>query len=165
MASLVKDTRGQWIVLSGLAMSLSLVLVAILVTQASINGYYSSNAPLEFPKEQIRELTGQSHESLKSSAQLAWKLNNTSNESVFTNFTSLFNNYSSQVSMLYAAHGDTVNITLFKYTTNNDTYAYTSGNRDLFNSNHSLENIWMNISYQNGDTYYYSSPEIIWVNT
>jgi hypothetical protein len=167
MASLIKDSGGQWIVLAGLAVSLSLVLIATLVTQASINGYYSSDAPLEFPKEQVRELTAQSRESSISSAQLAWKLNNSSNPNVFTNFKSLFDNYSSQVSVLYAAHGDTVNITLFNYTQNIDNYTYTSEkvNTTLFNSNHLLENIWLNITYYNGDTEYYSSPEIIWVKT
>lgn len=68
MASIIGDTGGQWIVLSGLTISLSLITVAVLFNQAAITGYYSSYASLEFPKDKIRELTVQTHESVKCSA-------------------------------------------------------------------------------------------------
>jgi NAD(P)H-dependent flavin oxidoreductase YrpB (nitropropane dioxygenase family) len=160
MASLIKDDKGQWITLSGLTISLSLVIVAILINQAGVTGYYSSYAVMEFPKEQIRELKTQTHETAKSAAQLAW--NNTSNVAVFSNFTMLINNYSEQVNTIYAAHGRTVNITLFNY--NNDTYTYQPDNITIFKStNHTIENIWLNISYDDGTTNYSSTPEIIQV--
>ncbi len=149
MAGLVDDTGGQWIALSGLAISLSLVLVAVLVNQAAITGYYSSHAAIEFPKDDIQELTEQTQESAKGAAQLAWELNNTGNESVLSNFTELLSNYNTQVSVLYAAHGDTVNITPSKI---------------VFNSSHRIDIIWLNISYNDGITYYSSEPEIIEVN-
>jgi hypothetical protein len=162
MASLINDDKGQWITLSGLTISLSLVIVAILVNQAGVTGYYSSYAILEFPKEEIRELKTQTHETAKSAGQFAWALNSTSNLAVFSNFTMLMNNYSEQVNTIYAAHGRTVNITLFNYT--DDTY-YQSGNIHIFNStipnNHKIENIWLNISYDDGTTDYSSTPEII----
>ena len=77
MASVVDDTKGQWIVLSGLTISVILILIAVLINQASITGYYSSYAALEFPKESIRELTIQTRDSAKSTAELAWELNHT----------------------------------------------------------------------------------------
>lgn len=163
MAVIIDDTDGQWIALSGLTISISLVLVAILFNEAAITGYYSSYAALEFPKEQIREITTQTQESAKSAAQLAWELNHTSNETVLSNFTALLSNYSAQMNTIYAVHGETVSITLFNYTTGaNDTYSYSSGNIPLFNSsNHTLDNIWLNISYNDGTTRYASEPEII----
>jgi hypothetical protein len=162
MASLINDDKAQWITLSGLTISLSLVIVAILINQSAVTGYYSSYATLEFPKEQIRELKTQTHETAKSAAQFAWMLNNTSNEAVFSNFTMLINNYSEQVNTIYAVHGRTVNITLFNYNQVNDTYSYPPNKIPIFNStNKKIENIWLNISYDDGTTRYASTPEII----
>jgi hypothetical protein len=164
MASLINDDKAQWITLSGLTISLSLVIVAVLFSQSAVTGYYSSYATLEFPKEQIRELKTQTHETAKSAAQFAWMLNNTSNEAVFSNFTMLINSYSEQVNTIYAVHGRTVNITLFNYNQANDTYQ--PDNIPIFNStncatNCAIENIWLNITYDDGTTRYASTPEII----
>ena len=158
MASLINDERAQWITLSGLTISLSLVIVAILINQSAVTGYYSSYAIMEFPKEQIRELKTQTHETAKSAAQLAWALNNTSNVAVFSNFTRLLNNYSEQVNTIYAFHGETVNITLYTY--DNNTYTYIPGNNSMFNSTN-ISAIWLNITYDDGTTNYSSTPEII----
>jgi len=166
MASLIKDERAQWITLSGLTISLSLVIVAILINQSAVTGYFSSYGILEFPKEQIRELKTQTHETAKSAAQFAWMLDHTSNEAVFSNFIMLINNYSEQVTTIYAVHGRTVNITLFNYTKASDTYTYQQNNISIFNStNHKIENIWLNITYDDGTTRYASTPEIIEVKT
>lgn len=148
------DENGQWIVLSGLTISLSLVAVAVLINQGAITGYYSSYAALEFPKDHIRELIAQTHETAKSAAQMAWQLNNTSNESVNSTFTVLLNNYSSQVSMLYAAHGENINITLSK---SPDCLI----NPDFNATTHSIEKICLSINYNDGITKFISDPEII----
>lgn len=162
MAGLINDTGGQWIALSGLTISMSLIVVGVLINQAAITGYYSSHAALEFPKNQIRELVAETQESTKGMAQLAWELNHSSNETVLSNFTMLINNYSEQVNTIYAVHGMTVNIALFNSTVQaNDTYTYPP-NIPIFNStNHKIENIWLNISYDDGTTRYALTPEII----
>jgi len=49
--------------------------------------------------------------------------------------------------MLYAVHGETINLTLSKVVFNSTTNA--------------IEVVWLNISYSNGDTTYASEPEII----
>jgi hypothetical protein len=146
MAGIIDSTDGQWIALSGLTISVSLVLIAILVNEAAITGYYSSYAPLEFPKEKLRELTTQTQESATSAAQLAWELNHTSDETVLNNFTALINSYSDQMNTIHAVHGETVNITISK---------------TVFNSSHSIDIIWLNVSYDDGITRYSSEPEII----
>ncbi len=164
MAGLIDDAGGQWIALSGLTISLSLIVVGVLINQAAITGYYSSHAALEFPKNQIRELVAETQESAKGMAQLAWELNNSSNETVLSNFTILINNYSEQVNTIYAVHSMTVNITLFNPTKDNDTFTYPP-NIPIFNStnstSHKIENIWLNISYDDGTTRYVLAPEII----
>ena len=162
MAGLINDTGGQWIALSGLTISMSLIVVGVLINQAAITGYYSSHAALEFPKNQIRELVAETQESTKGMAQLAWELNHSSNETVLSNFTMLINNYSEQVNTIYAVHGMTVNIALSKETVQvNDTFTYPP-NIPIFNStNHKIENIRLNISYDDGTTRYALTPEII----
>ena len=154
MASIIGDTGGQWIVLSGLTISLSLITVAVLFNQAAITGYYSSYASLEFPKDKIRELTVQTHESVKSAAQLAWELNNTSNETVLSNFKWLLINYSTQVNMLYAAHGEYINIA-----PSNTPDCH--GNTSFNNTTHNIDMVCLNITYKDGSTKFTSEPEII----
>ncbi len=143
----IDDTNAQWIILSGLTISLSLIAVAVFLNQAGMTGYSSVSTVLEFPKHEIRELVAETRENIIHEAQLAWSLNNTSNESVLLNFTKFLNNYSTQLSMLYAVHGETINLTLSKVVFNSTTNA--------------IEVVWLNISYSNGDTTYASEPEII----
>ena len=163
MAGLIDDTRGQWIALSGLTISLSLIAVAVLINEAAITGYYSSNAALDFPKNQIRELVAQTDETARSSAQIARELNDSSNESILINFTGLINNYSQQVNTIYSMHGGRANITVFNYINQTgDSYSYSPGNISIFNSsNHKIDHIWLNISYDDGTTNYNLEPYII----
>ncbi|MHC1575747.1 MAG: DUF7261 family protein [Methanosarcinaceae archaeon] len=151
MANLKDDTRGQWILLSGLTIAISLVTVAVLLNQATVTGYYSSNAALEFPKEQIRDLTTQTRETAQSATLLAYQLNQSTNLSVPTIITTLLENYSMQTSILYASHGETVDIRVSNVSMN-------TSNTTI------VDSIWMNISYYDGNTFYSSEPEIIEVD-
>lgn len=161
MAGLIDDTHGQWIALSGLTISLSLIVVAVLINQAAITGYYSSHAAIEFPKNQIRELATETQDNAKIAAHLAWMINNSSNETVLSNFSAIISNYGSQVNTIYAVHGQTVNVTLFNYNRADDVYTYSS-NIPIFNStNHTIDRIWLNVSYDDGTTRYALEPEII----
>lgn len=146
MAGIRDDSSAQWIILSGFAISMSLIALAVLINQTSVTGYYSANAALEFPKEQIRDITSQTRETSIDAARIAWELNHTSNETVLQNFTRILNNYNNQVSILYAAHGETVNINISKV---------------IFAPTSYIDTIWLNISYNDGKTYYASEPEII----
>lgn len=164
MANLIDDTGGQWIALSGLTISLSLIAIAVLINEAAITGYYSSNAAMEFPKSQIRELVAQTEETARSSTEIARELDNSSNESILANFTGLINNFSQQVNTIYSMHGGRANITVFNYTNQtDDKYSYLPGNISIFNSsnNHKIDHIWLNISYDDGTTNYNLEPYII----
>jgi hypothetical protein len=97
MESLRKDTKGQWIALSGLVLSLIIIGLAALANQAAMAGYHSSNAALEFPKENIRELNLHTRDNAKIIKDLSFEINKTSNESIPDIYTQLFKNYSSQI--------------------------------------------------------------------
>ncbi|WP_370572596.1 hypothetical protein [Methanomethylovorans sp.] len=152
MAGLREDTSGQLIILSGFVLCFSLVILTILVNQAMITGYHSSNAVLEFPKHQIRDITSQTRESCVYMTELARELNQSN--STESNYRLLFENYTEQMAMLYAGHGE--RITLDLSAMNLTSMAGNTSN---------LNTVWVNITYNNGMTYYSSEPEIIEVES
>lgn len=150
MAGLKENTSGQIIILAGFAICISLIALAVLVNQAMITGYYSSNAALEFPKHQIRDITSQTRESSVSMAELALRLNQSNNQSIGDNYRSLFRQYDRQMKKIYAVHGEEVNLSLYDM------------NLTVNGTNFSAQStVWVNITYNNGMTYYASRPEII----
>ncbi|KXS40974.1 hypothetical protein HWN40_00030 [Methanolobus zinderi] len=149
MESLKDDTKGQWIALSGLVISLILIGLAALANQAMLAGYHSSNAALEFPKENIRELNLHTKDNARIIRDLSLSINQTSNETVPVIFENLFDSYSDQVKKLHAVHGETVNVSLVSINSTNGTY------------NHDIDMILVNIRYNDGNTYYASEPEMI----
>lgn len=149
MESLRKDNKGQWIVLSGLVISLILVAIAVLANQAVINGYYSSNAVLELPKEDIRELTLQTRENTRMILDMSYELNQTKNETVPVIFDNIFTNCNDQMKALYAIRGQTIDTRIMQMPIANET---NMSGKDI---------IWVNIEYNDGRTRYVSSPEVI----
>jgi hypothetical protein len=151
METLKDDTNGQWILFSGFVVAISLVVVAVLFNQINISGYYASNAVLEFPKEDLRELSLQSRLTTQQAYGKAVVLSQTSNDTTEQILGDLLKSYNAQMSRLYGLHGKTVGIELA-----NITYATSDSTQ--------IENIWINISYYDGNTYYSSEPEIVEVN-
>lgn len=146
MASLREDTSGQLIILSGFVLCFSLVILTILVNQTMITGYHSSNAVLEFPKHQIRDITSQTRES----CVYMTELNQSNNQSIYQ----LFRQYEQQMAILYAGHGEQITLDISEM--NLTSVATNTSN---------ISSIWVNITYNNGMTYYSSEPEIIEVES
>lgn len=149
MADLTDNTSGQLIILSGFVLCFSLVALAMLVNQTMISGYHSSNAVLEFPKHQIRDITSQTRESCVYITELAIELNQSNNKSIEENYRLLFKDYAEQMATLYAGHGEEV------------TLSSPIDNGSITNNNLNISTVWVNITYNNGMTYYSSEPEII----
>jgi hypothetical protein len=150
MAGLKDDTSGQLIILSAFVVCFSLVILTVLVNQTMITGYHSSNAVLEFPKHQIRDITSQTRESCMYITELAIDLSQSNNQTVDHNYRSLFSQYEEQMVMLYADHGEQITLDL------------SSMNLTPMATNTSNTNtVWVNVTYNNGMTYYSSEPEII----
>lgn len=156
MESLKNDTKGQWIALSGLVISLILIVLAALANQAIVAGYHSSNAVLEFPKENIRELNLHTKDNAGILKELAFEINSTTNMTNATNATipeiyeQLFDNYSSQIKTLYAAHGENIDVSLLATSSANGTY-----------NSSEIDVVFVNIVYNDGTTHYVSQPEVI----
>ncbi|MDI3486051.1 MAG: hypothetical protein PWQ75_888 [Methanolobus sp.] len=150
MESLRNDTKGQWIALSGLVISLILIGLAVLANQAILAGYHSSNAALEFPKENIRELNLHTHDNAQTIRDMAFYMNSTTNETIPVAFEQLFDNYSIQMKKLYAVHGEVVDVTFVSVNS-------TSGNYTM----NDIDLVHVNINYYDGTTHYVAEPEII----
>jgi hypothetical protein len=150
MESMKKDTNAQWIALSGLVISLIIIGLAALANQAVIAGYHSSNAVLEFPKDNIRELNSHSRDNAMIIKDLSFEINSTSNETIPVIFEQLFDNYSTQIQALHAVHGETVDVSLVSINTTNGTFGISD-----------IDLIFVNITYNDGRTHYVSEPEII----
>lgn len=154
MESLNKDDRGQWIALSALVISLILIGLAALANQSIVAGYHSSNAVLEFPKENIRELNLHTKDNARIIRGIALQLNESENASIPVVYRQLFEDYNSQIKILYAAHGETVDVSLVSTSSEDGTY-----------NSSEIDTIFVNLIYDDGSTHYVSDPEIIEVNT
>jgi hypothetical protein len=150
MDNLKNNNSGQWIALSGLVISLIIISLAVLANQAIISGYYSSDAALDFPKENIRELRLQTWENAALAKNLAYSINATSNESVLVIYESIFNNCSLQMEDLYGIHGETVAIKIMSINSFNNSTNVSD-----------IDIVKVNIAYANGKTLYESTPEVI----
>jgi uncharacterized membrane protein len=157
MEGLRKDTTGQWIALSGLVISLIIIGLAVLANQAVLAGYHSSNAALEFPKENIRELNLHTRDNAQMIRDMSFYMNSTTNETIPDAFEQLFDNYSMQMKKLYAVHGEVVDVSFVSInsTSNPESNNYTR------NDNYSIK---VNITYDDGTTHYVAEPEQIEVN-
>ncbi len=149
--NLTRNNDAQWILLSGLAISISLVAVAVLLNQAAVAGYHSSSAALEFPKDDIRDLVFNSHTVSGQAVSMASAINS-SNQTIETTTRALISNYSDQVSNIYAYHGQTVQVKMDNMTISTN------------NTTSTIDSVWLNITFNDGNTFYYAAPEIVEVD-
>jgi hypothetical protein len=150
MDNLKNNNNGQWIALSGLVISLIIISLAVLANQAIISGYYSSDAALDFPKENIRELRLQTWENAALAKNMAYCINATSNESVRGIYAGIFNNCSLQMEDLYGIHGETAGIEIMSINSSSNSTNVSD-----------IDIVKVNITYANGKTLYRSTPEVI----
>ncbi|MEZ5335586.1 MAG: hypothetical protein R2741_10285 [Methanolobus sp.] len=148
MENLKNDTKGQWIALSGLVISIILISLAALANQAIIAGYHSSNAALEFPKEDIRELKSHTGDNAIIIKELTYDLNATGNDSIPLIYGSLFNNYSTYRGTLCGSRANIRPVTCF---VNNSNGTY--GNNDI-------DFVFVNMTFNDGRILYIANPEI-----
>ena len=103
---MISDDNAQWILMGGLMVSIGMIVLSLLLHQAMMSGYQSSQAVLNFPKEDIRELVRETEREVKTAADQA------NRASATTNFNKTISNYSNSIGLLYAAHGQMVDISV-----------------------------------------------------
>ncbi|MCD4845344.1 MAG: hypothetical protein K8R25_12745 [Methanosarcinales archaeon] len=102
--SLSDDNNAQWIMLSGFAVSLVVIGLALLLNQAMISSHQSAQAEQDFPKHDILEMRT---ETFKEAARLNLSANVTSGD-----FNNTMEQYCENIDTLYLMYGEHVNISI-----------------------------------------------------
>lgn len=130
---MMKDENGQWMLLAGLIVSISIIALSLLLSQAMVTGHQSSQAVLEFPKHEIRELVLETHREVIIAANESWSitgrktvtgnpvLDELNRTDVRSNFTIMLQNYTNSTEYLYAYHGQMINISIINISFYNNT--------------------------------------------
>lgn len=102
--SLSENNNAQWIMLSGFAVSLVVIGLALLLNQAMISSHQSAQAEQDFPKHDILEMRS---ETFKEAIRLNLNVNVTPDE-----FNNTMSQYCEKIDTLYLMHGEHVNISV-----------------------------------------------------
>jgi uncharacterized membrane protein YeiB len=97
---MIRDEEAQWIILAGFTISISLAVLIVFLNLSFMSGYQSSQAQIEFPMYELRELHDETYTEVNI---IAMQDNITTDE---INDTMV--NYGNLLSQLYAYHGQLV---------------------------------------------------------
>ncbi len=97
---MIRDEEAQWIILAGFTISISLAVLIVFLNLSFMSGYQSSQAQIEFPMYELRELHDETYAEVNI---IAMQDNITTDE---INDTMV--NYGNLLSQLYAYHGQLV---------------------------------------------------------
>ncbi|MDY6965072.1 MAG: hypothetical protein SVM80_03770 [Halobacteriota archaeon] len=159
---MIDDERGQWILMMGLMVSIGMIALVLLLNQAMMTGHQSSQAILNFPKHEIRELVEETDREMKIVAYEAWNLsgrpyvtgisaNDTQNRTaIWSNFTIMASNYTNSTRHIYAYHGQIVNISMINVTFYNE-----------LGKPNNISSVGVGIIFDDGITIYENDPKII----
>ena len=100
--SLSDNNNAQWIMLSGFAVSLVVIGLALLLNQAMISSHQSAQAEQDFPKHDILELRS---ETFKEAIRLNANVDS-------DDFNDTMSQYRENIDTLYLMHGEHVNISI-----------------------------------------------------
>ena len=141
---MIPDEEAQWIVLAGFTISISLAVLIVLLNLSFMSGYQASQAQLEFPMYELRELHDETYTEVNI---IAMQDNITTNE---INDTMV--NYGDLLSRLYAYHGQLVTTTVNTTTSTKNATATsnaTGGSNDL-----NVTTVTIKITFYDGTTEY-----------
>lgn len=96
---MIRDEEGQWIILAGFTISLALAVLIVLLNLSFMSGHQSSQAQIEFPICELRELYDETHAEVNTVAMRE-------NDTDVINNTMV--NFGMLLSQLYAYHGQLV---------------------------------------------------------
>ncbi|RLG22086.1 hypothetical protein DRN77_06610 [Methanosarcinales archaeon] len=117
---MIRDERGQWIILAGFTISISLAILIVLLNLSFMSGYHSSQAQIEFPMYELRELYDETEIVVNTAAMNVNYTNDPSDDPIadadVVNDTMM--NFGNFLSQLYAYHGQLVQVSV-NTTTNN----------------------------------------------
>jgi hypothetical protein len=141
---MLKDDSGQFLLLSGIIISLGLVILLIFVSQSSVAGRSSSDSILSFPKNDIRDIRAETIAEVQSIG-MGENLNPYTSETNLTRgqhrqdmFNQSFERYATDLTGLMAEKGSVLNVKSVPEV-----------------KDQTISNATVSIYYYNGETRYY----------
>jgi len=141
---MIRDEKAQWIVLAGFTISISLVVLIVLLNLSFMSGYQASQAQLEFPMYELREL----HDETYTEVNIIAMQDNTTTDEI--NDTMV--NYGDLLSQLYAYHGQLVTTTVNTTTSTKNATAALNATGESNNLN--VTTVTIEITFYDGTTEY-----------
>jgi hypothetical protein len=138
-----RDDSGQFLLLTGVIISIGMVILLIFLNQSSIAGHSSADSIMSFPKSDIRDIR---NETIGEAYLIGDRENkNTShNSSMKMNmFNASFSQFASNVTRLYEEKGCLVNLTAVPALDNG-----------------TISNATISIYYNNGETLYFENVTV-----
>ena len=100
---MIRNEDGQWIILAGFAVSISLAALIVLLNLSFMAGLQSSQAEIDFPMYELRELYDETYREMNTAAIQK-------NETDVINDTMM--NFGNLLSQLYRYHGQLVTVSV-----------------------------------------------------
>lgn len=97
--SVLRNDEGQWIILAGFAISITIVILIVLLNLSFMAGHQSSQSEIDFPITELRELYDETYREVNTVAMQE-------NETDVINNTMV--NFGNLLSQLYSYHGQLV---------------------------------------------------------
>jgi hypothetical protein len=115
MVKISHDDSGQFLLLTGIIISVGMIILLIFINQSSMGGYSSSDSIMNFPKNDIRDIRS---ETLSEAFAIGQLENNnlyaafpmTKGQHRLDGFNASFNDYAWDIQNLTAANGCMVNV-------------------------------------------------------
>lgn len=101
--SVLRNEDGQWIILAGFAVSITLAALIVLLNLSFMAGLQSSQAEIDFPMYELRELYDETYQEMNTAAIQK-------NETDVINDT--MENFGNLLSQLYRYHGQLVTVSV-----------------------------------------------------
>jgi hypothetical protein len=150
MRMLREDTSGQFILLTGIIISIGMVILLLYLNQSSMAGHSSSDSIMSFPKNDIRDIR---QETLAEAVALGiaendndhYEVSNASlrGQARMNGFNASFINYSRDLTNIYALEGCLVDVSAIPYL-----------------DNQSIKNASVCIYYYNSETLYSENTSV-----
>ena len=94
---MIRDEKAQWIILSGFTISIALAILIVLLNMSFMSGHQSSQAEIDFPMYELRELYDETYTEVNAISQLyayhgqlvTTTVNTTMNDTGIMNITTL----------------------------------------------------------------------------
>ncbi len=138
---MIRDEEAQWIVLAGFTISISLAVLIVLLNLSFMSGYQASQAQIEFPMYELREL----HDETYTEVNIIAMQDNTTTDEI--NDTMV--NYGKLLSQLYAYHGQLVTTSVNTTTSTKNATATSNATGQL-----NVTTVTIEITFYDGTTKY-----------